>query len=92
MDIDYDELPAAPSPPPPPVAEKVAKAAKQESGVNETHKGRVAAMKGKAGQKPIKPEPTVKAPPKSSKVAPPGKNKTKTQTATATTVPEVRYV
>ncbi|KAJ6571757.1 hypothetical protein B0H19DRAFT_1372736 [Mycena capillaripes] len=81
MAVDYDELPAALSAPPP-VAEKVTKAAKQEPGVSDTRKGRVAAMKGKAGQKPVaKPEP---APAKSSKAAPSGKNKTKTQTLTAT--------
>ncbi|KAJ7755392.1 hypothetical protein DFH07DRAFT_494243 [Mycena maculata] len=79
MAVDYDELPApargSPSPPPPPVVEKApvkAKAAKQEPGVG---KSRVAAMKGKAGQKPA-----AKAPPK-SKPASPEKKKSKTQSA-----------
>ncbi|KAJ6590586.1 hypothetical protein DFH09DRAFT_1358779 [Mycena vulgaris] len=75
MAVDYDELPAAPSPPP--VLEKAPKAAKQEAAVD-TRKSRVAAMKGKAGQKP-----PPKAPPKSGKAAPPEKHKTKTQTAVA---------
>ncbi|KAJ7484745.1 hypothetical protein FB451DRAFT_1393268 [Mycena latifolia] len=72
MAVDYDELPAPPSPAPAPVPEKVAKAAKQEAGAD-TRKSRVAAMKGKAGQKP---EPATKAPPKSTKAAPSEKQKT----------------
>ncbi|KAJ7695477.1 hypothetical protein B0H17DRAFT_1198698 [Mycena rosella] len=67
MAIDYDELPAPHSPAPPPAPERVIKAAKQEAGVD-TRKSRVAAMKGKAGQKPAprKPEPAAKASPKTT--------------------------
>ncbi|KAF7350466.1 hypothetical protein MVEN_01352100 [Mycena venus] len=79
MAIDYDELPAA----------KVKQEPKTVSGVIEARKGRVAAMKGKGGQKPdVKPEPAAKGP-KTSKAAPTGKNKTKTQAAAAASVPEV---
>ncbi|KAJ7136037.1 hypothetical protein C8R44DRAFT_976758 [Mycena epipterygia] len=71
MAVDYDNLPVPPSPPPPsPVPAKTAKVAKQESGLADTRKSRVAAMKGKDGQKTVrKPEPTAKAPPKSTKAA-----------------------
>ncbi|KAJ7336354.1 hypothetical protein DFH08DRAFT_939367 [Mycena albidolilacea] len=84
MAIDYDELPAAPSPPSP-VAEKVVlkEVARQEpkvaaSDMNDAPKGRIAAMKGKGGQKP-----EAKAPPRVVKAVPAGKNKTKTQAAPA---------
>ncbi|KAJ7627605.1 hypothetical protein DFH06DRAFT_1443094 [Mycena polygramma] len=83
MAVDYDELPAPPSPPAPVAEKKPTKAAKVEAGAGDARKSRVAAMKGKAGQKPVaKPEPAVKAPPKSSKAAPTGKNKPKTQMQT----------
>ncbi|KAF8164439.1 hypothetical protein K438DRAFT_1984589 [Mycena galopus ATCC 62051] len=84
MAIDYGELPTAPSPPPSPVAEKARKAVKPKpepktvSGVNDARKSRVAAMRGKGGQKPV----AVKTPPKPTKAGPSGKNK-KTQAAAA---------
>ncbi|KAJ6499715.1 hypothetical protein C8R47DRAFT_1317619 [Mycena vitilis] len=85
MAVDHDELPAPPSPPAPVAEKKPAKAAKVEAGAGDTRKSRVAAMKGKAGQKTVpKAEPVVKAPLKSSKAAPSGKNKPKTQTQTTT--------
>ncbi|KAJ7512046.1 hypothetical protein B0H11DRAFT_2268225 [Mycena galericulata] len=82
MAIDFDELPSRHSPSPAPVAEKAAKAPRQEAGVG---KSRVAAMKGKAGQKPVaaKSEPAAaKAPPK-PRAAPADKKKSKTHTAAA---------
>ncbi|KAF7349256.1 hypothetical protein MSAN_01715100 [Mycena sanguinolenta] len=73
MNIDYDELPTAPSPLPSPIV-KAEKKAKQQpktvSDVNDARKGRVAAMRGKGGQKPA-----AKAPPKATKAA--GKTKAK---------------
>ncbi|KAJ6631135.1 hypothetical protein B0H10DRAFT_2207515 [Mycena sp. CBHHK59/15] len=86
MAVDYDELPASPSPVPPlapPAPTKVGKTSKQEASVGDTRLSRVAAMRGKAGKPTVKPEPVVKAPSKSNKTVPSERTKAKTQPRTA---------
>ncbi|KAK7046685.1 hypothetical protein R3P38DRAFT_2875224 [Favolaschia claudopus] len=83
MNIDYDELPGAYSPPPSPIPVKAPKAAKHESKAMNEPQTRVAAMKGKGGQKPA-----AKGPVKATKPAPRAKAKAKTEPEISTEVVE----
>ncbi|KAJ7770528.1 hypothetical protein B0H16DRAFT_1881531 [Mycena metata] len=82
MAVDYDEPPAAPEKVPAKTGKVAAKKPAKPEPVNDGRKGRVAAMKGKAGQNVGKPVPASKAPQK-SKIVPTEKAKAAVQTETA---------
>ncbi|KAK7019041.1 hypothetical protein R3P38DRAFT_2980291 [Favolaschia claudopus] len=83
MNVDFDELPGAHSPPPSPVPVKAPKAVKHEYKAMNEPQTRVAAMKGKGGQKPA-----AKGPLKATKPAPRAKAKAKTEPEISTEVVE----